>query len=221
MKKRKEDITKLTCAPQDVAQMTDEELDSALKVLEEKEGILKKREGIIYKITKWALISFVVSMLAGMVFLFKGAWNHGQLLKTTNYNDLKEQIKIEEIADLEEQLYSKEITPEEFVSKKNSIKELSTQEYFENYATKEEKIAYQKVAEDMDKSVFHLLGNGVAGLGGIFMELPFAVVTAAGIEISKKRLNDIDIEKERRRFSKNMKERADLINKLDSDTREL
>lgn len=105
-----------------------------------------------------AVIGGVAIYSLGMGLMVKYKWKaddfkyeQNQLAKSLGYEEVKAQLKSDEVAKLTTQLYFHEIEPEDFISQYNSIKEITQDEFMAQYASAEEKEEYANLAEQHDK----------------------------------------------------------------------
>ena len=186
--------------------MTKKEIEDAIESLEKKDGILKKREHFIYKLVIGAGITILATMIVGMSIMFKFAWDHGNIVKETGYYQAKEEsIKTEQTL-LEEKLYNKEISPEEYIQLKKNVEGISEHEYFNTVAPEEERKSWQDNQDKITKSVTHTVGTGFGGMGVCFAGLMTEVGFYAARNINKSK-RDILEEEWKRRKSKELYEK--------------
>lgn len=184
-----------------VREMTGEELSSKIEKLEQKGGLLKKRENIFYKIIAGTTIAVIAIMIVGYGFLLKHAWDHGTIIKATSYNEAKEESIATELALLEEKLYSKEISPEEYIQLKKQVEGISEHEYFNTLAPESEKQKWQDNQDKITKNVTHTIGTGFAGMGAVLVGI-LGCGVAEIARIKNKRVLDSLRKESRRRKSK-------------------
>lgn len=196
-------------------EMTKEEIEERIEQLEKKDGILKKRERIFYKLIIGTGITIIATMIIGMSIMFKFAWEHGNIVKETGYNQAKEESIKTEKALLEEKLYSKEITPEEYVQLKKEVEGISEHEYFNTIAPEEERKKWQDNENKITKSVTHTVGTGFGGMGvcfaGLFTEAGFY----AARNINKANRDALEEEWKRRKSKELYEKHAEAIKELE------
>lgn len=197
-------------------EMTKKEIEERIEQLEHKDGILKKGEKIIYKIAMGIGITILTTMIVGMSILFKFAWDHGNIVKDTSYYQVKEESIKEERALLEEKLYNKEISPEEYIQLKKNVEGISEHEYFNTVAPEEERKNWQDNQDKITKSVAHTVGTGFGGMGICFAGLMTEVGFCVARNINKANQEALQEEWKRRKSKEFYEKHADIINELDA-----
>ena len=196
--------------------MSKKEIEERIEQLEKKDGILKKGEKIIYKIAMGIGITIIATMIVGMSILFKFAWDHGNIVKDTSYYQVKEESIKTEQALLEEKLYNKEISPEEYIQLKKNVEGISEHEYFNTVAPEEERKNWQDNQDKITKSVTHTVGTGFGGMGicfaGIMTEVGFCVAR----NINKANRSALEEEWKRRKSKEVYDKLTEVIKELES-----
>ncbi|MBO5394342.1 MAG: hypothetical protein J6A28_00360 [Clostridia bacterium] len=132
--------------------LSDEQLEEKINCLE------KKHSGIIK--TNKLVLPIVITGAATLIFMFGcmfSSFIHGekrnQVIEETSYNEVYEETLNEKLQSLENQLYSKDISPEEYIEQKKNAKGISREDYIKQYGTEEQIAAFEKHNKAVERSL--------------------------------------------------------------------
>lgn len=160
-----------------------QEINERICNLKNQEGILKKREKVFKIVARASLIAFLASVVLWVSAFVMNAKNQHDLVQNSDYDEFNTEYIETETEKLAEKLYHKEISADEFTKQYQKLQPISQKEYFEKFATDEQKAAYQKSAKKDDAIFAGFIASSVStGVVG------FSVGSFGGLNVSAKRL---------------------------------